>query len=221
MSFAFGDSSKSFTISTTNDSDRDDESVSLSFGTINEAAVGTGSPATATLTIDDTPPVPRNDNGGGNDDGNNNDGGTTTKTPGGSGGGGSSTPSFTPPPANQAPAFSEGARTTREIPEKTPEGTNIGDPIAATDADKDNLTYSLGGMDAASFTLDTGTGQLKTKAELDFELKYTYSLAVSVSDGRGGKRLHRGDDQRNGCGGCSRHQPRHRGRGTGRPQRRD
>ena len=41
-------------------------------------------------------------------------------------------------------------------------------------------------MDAASFTLDTGTGQLKTKAELDFELKYTYSLAVSVSDGRGG-----------------------------------
>ncbi len=177
VTFADTETSKTFSITTTNDSDRDDETVNIRFGTL-PPAVGTGSQSTATLNINDTTTVPRsittNNGGGGN-------GGTSTKTPGGSGVG-----SINTPKANQAPEFTEGARTTREIAEKTPAGTSIGAPISATDADKDVLTYSLGGMDASSFALDTGTGQLRTRAELDFELKPSYSLAVSVSDGRGG-----------------------------------
>ena len=70
--------------------------------------------------------------------------------------------------------------------EKSPEGTDIGHPVRATDADKDSLTFSLGGTDASSFSIVTGTGQLKTKAELDFEIRDTYSVTVSVTDGQGG-----------------------------------
>ena len=125
---------------------------------------------------------PGNNNPGNNNPGNN--GGPTTKTP--NSGGGNNFFNPITPPVNRAPEFTEGARTTREVAEKTPEGTNIGNPVSATDADKDNLIYSLSGMDAASFTLDTGNGQLKTKAELDFEVKSSYSLAVRVSDGKGG-----------------------------------
>ena len=176
VSIASGGSSGTFSISTTNDSDRDNETVSIRFGTL-PPAVGTGSQSTATLTINDTTPEPRNNNPGNNGG---NTGGTTTKRP---------SSNFIPsntPPANKVPEFSAGARTSREIPEKTPEGTNIGDPIAATDADQDNLTYSLGGTDASSFSIDTSDGQLKTKAELDFEIRDTYSVTVSVSDGKGG-----------------------------------
>ena len=49
---------------------------------------------------------------------------------------------------------------TRNVPENTPPGVNIGDPISATDDDEgteefgQTLTYSLGGADAASFDID-------------------------------------------------------------------
>ena len=65
------------------------------------------------------------------------------------------------------------------VPENTPPGVNIGDPISATDADEDGedalefgntLTYSLKrDTDAASFDIDPSTGQLITKAALDDE----------------------------------------------------
>ena len=179
VNFASGDSSKTFTITTTNDSDRSDETVNLAFGTLPDA-VGTGSQATATLTIDDTTPAPRNNNGGSN-------GGTTPKTPGSTGGGGGGN-FFSPnvPPANQAPTFNDGSSTERWVPEKSDEGTDIGHPVRATDDDNNKLTFSLGGTDAASFSIDTSNGQLKTKAELDFEIRDTYSVTVSVSDGQGG-----------------------------------
>ena len=64
LTFASGDTSKTFTVSTTNDSDRDDETVSLRFGQL-PAAVGVGSQATASLTINDTTPAPRGGGGGG------------------------------------------------------------------------------------------------------------------------------------------------------------
>ena len=59
---------------------------------------------------------------------------------------------------------------------------------AATDADGDTLTYSLGGTNAASFTLDVGSRQLKTKAGVsyDLETKSSYSVTLEVSDGNGG-----------------------------------
>ena len=63
-------------------------------------------------------------------------------------------------------------------------GTNIGDPVTATDQDvNDTLTYTLGGTDAASFDVDSATGQIKTKAALDFETKETYTVTLTVSDG--------------------------------------
>ena len=86
-------------------------------------------------------------------------------------------------PANTAPVFAEGRNTTRTIAENTPTGIHIGPPVTATDADNDTLTYSLGGTDAATFGIDATTGQLKTKAPLDYETKTTYTVTVTVSDG--------------------------------------
>ena len=58
--------------------------------------------------------------------------------------------------------------------------------MAATDTDNDTLTYTLSGTDAAAFSLVSSTGQLQTKAALDYETKPSYSVTVSVSDGNGG-----------------------------------
>ena len=174
LAFADTENSKTFTISTTNDSDRDNETVSLRFGTL-PAAVGTGSQATATLTIDDTTPAPNN-NGGGNKGGGGNNGG------GNNGGGGVP---YTPP-ANSAPSFTDGITTSRSVVEKTEAGVNIGTPVSATDADRNTLTYSLRGTNASDFDIDSSNGQLETKAALDFEIKPSYAVIVSVSDGRGG-----------------------------------
>jgi len=90
------------------------------------------------------------------------------------------------PPPNTAPAFTEGGSTTRSIAENTPPNRNIGIPVRATDADDDTLTYGLGGSGAASFDIDSSTGQLITKASLDYETKTSYIVVVIVSDGNGG-----------------------------------
>ena len=80
----------------------------------------------------------------------------------------------------------------RDVPENTPPGVNIGDPISATDPDEtgdsaiefgNTLTYKLGGTDAASFDIDASTGQLITKAPLDAEADPSYSVMVTVDDG--------------------------------------
>ena len=69
-------------------------------------------------------------------------------------------------------AFDASNTATREIAENTATGTPFGGAFPATDPENDTpLTYSLGGNDVASFNIDTGTGQLKTKADLDFETK--------------------------------------------------
>ena len=87
---------------------------------------------------------------------------------------------------NNAPVFVEGSATERSIPENTPAGRNIGAPVSATDLDEDVLTYSLSGVDAGSFGIVSTTGQLRTRAPLDYEQKNVYSVAVLVSDGKGG-----------------------------------
>ena len=86
-------------------------------------------------------------------------------------------------PTAHAPVFIEGSSTERSIPENTSAGSNIGSPVSATDEDEDVLTYSLSGVDAASFGIVSTTGQLRTRAPLDYEKKNTYSVAVIVSDG--------------------------------------
>ena len=85
---------------------------------------------------------------------------------------------------NRAPVFTEGESATRSIAENTTAGMNIGEPISATDADNDTLTYSLGGTDASVFAIDTKSGQLKTSTALDFETQTSYSLTITVSDGK-------------------------------------
>lgn len=86
------------------------------------------------------------------------------------------------PPSNNAPAFSA-PTATRSVPENTPPGRNVGAPVAAMDQDNDPLTYSLGGTDAASFTLaDPTSGQIQTKAPLDYETKRSYSVEITVKD---------------------------------------
>ena len=89
-------------------------------------------------------------------------------------------------PTNNAPVFTNGTSTTRAVAENTASGQNIGAPVSATDADNDTLTYTLGGTDAASFSIVDTSGQLRTSAALDYETKKTYTVTVSVSDGNGG-----------------------------------
>ena len=87
---------------------------------------------------------------------------------------------------NEAPVFSDGSSTTRAVAENTASGQNIGTAIAATDADNDTLTYTLGGTDASSFSIVSTSGQLQTKAALDYETKASYTVTLFVTDGNGG-----------------------------------
>ena len=86
-------------------------------------------------------------------------------------------------PTNSAPEFAA-ATDTREVAENTAAGENIGAPVMATDTDaSDTLAYTLGGTDMASFDIGATTGQLMTKAALDFETKASYTVTVTASDG--------------------------------------
>ena len=89
------------------------------------------------------------------------------------------------PNANHAPVFSEGISTMRSVAENTSAGVNIGSPVVATDEDDDLLTYGLEGPDAAAFGIVGTTGQLQTRAPLDYETRDAYAVTVIVSDGRG------------------------------------
>ena len=90
-------------------------------------------------------------------------------------------------PTNNAPEFAAGEDGARSVAENTAAGENIGAPVMATDTDAgDTLTYTLGGADMASFDIDGATGQLMTKAALDFETKDSYTVEVMADDGNGG-----------------------------------
>ena len=87
---------------------------------------------------------------------------------------------------NNAPTFDDGESTTRTVAENTASGVDIGSAVSATDADDDTLSYSLGGTDESSFSIDSSSGQLRTSATLDYEAKDSYSVTITVSDGKGG-----------------------------------
>ena len=59
---------------------------------------------------------------------------------------------------------------------------NIGARVSATDGDRDTLTYTLEGTDAASFAIVASTGQLQTKAALDYENKSSYIVTVRATE---------------------------------------
>ena len=85
------------------------------------------------------------------------------------------------PEANVAPEFAS-ATTSRTVAENTAAGEDIGNPVAANDANGDALTYALGGTDAASFDIELGHRPV---------------------DDQGGPGL-RGEGQLRGHGGCQR-----------------
>ena len=89
--------------------------------------------------------------------------------------------------ANQAPVFDGGPQTTRELEENTAAGETVGAPIAATDPEGDPLIYSLEGTDEIAFIIDSGTGQLRTRAGVayDYETKTAYSVTVRTEDDYG------------------------------------
>ena len=88
---------------------------------------------------------------------------------------------------NNPPVFTDGDSTTRSVAENTAAGQNIGTAVGATDTDgSDTLTYTLGGTDEASFSIVRRSGQLRTKASLDYETKTSYTVTITVSDGNDG-----------------------------------
>ena len=89
---------------------------------------------------------------------------------------------------NTAPVFAD-ASATREVEENSAVDTNVGAVVTATDADNDTLTYSLEGTDAASFAIDSGTGQIKTVTGVTYDHEApqnTYAVTVKADDDNGG-----------------------------------
>ena len=89
-----------------------------------------------------------------------------------------------------APVFSDSDDSvTLEVPENSAAGADVGTPVTATDADSgDTLTYSLEGPDAASFTIDETSGQIRTGSGVTYNYeapKNSYSVTVTADDGNG------------------------------------
>ena len=88
------------------------------------------------------------------------------------------------PAANvELPEFSS-ATTTRSVAENTAAVMDIGAPVTATIVGA-AVTYTLGGTDAASFDIVEATGQLQTKAALDYETRSSYEVTVTATNSEG------------------------------------
>ena len=75
--------------------------------------------------------------------------------------------------------------TSRKVAENTKAGRNIGSPVSARDDDGDLLIYTLTGADAASFGISRNSGQLKTRAALNYEARDSYTVVVTATDPSG------------------------------------
>ena len=84
---------------------------------------------------------------------------------------------------NEVPEFPSTEDGMRSVPENTPAGRTFGDPVAAVAGDNDTLTYSIT-SGANLFGINTGTGQLLTKAALNRETAPSHTIRVGVSDGK-------------------------------------
>ena len=90
---------------------------------------------------------------------------------------------------NEPPEF-DTASVSLAVAENTVADTNIGDPVKASDPESAALTYSLVGVDAGSFDIDSSSGQIKTKGPLDHESpadsgsNNVYDVTVQVTDGK-------------------------------------
>lgn len=81
---------------------------------------------------------------------------------------------------NETPTFTS-ATATATVVENAPAGVVF--TAAATDPDANTtLVYSLGGTDAALFTINSGTGAVSLRNPADFETKPSYTFTVTASD---------------------------------------
>ncbi|MBC6426863.1 MAG: cadherin repeat domain-containing protein [Ekhidna sp.] len=88
---------------------------------------------------------------------------------------------------NQAPTFNEGPSAMRAVAENTTSG-NVGTPVAATDNEEDDITYSIkSGNEEDNFDINSRTGQITVKntASLDYEETEMYMLVLTAADASG------------------------------------
>ena len=87
---------------------------------------------------------------------------------------------------NAEPSFPSSAPAALSVAENSPAGTEVG-TVAAVDEDGDTLTYALGsnGSDHEPFAVDAaGLITVASGATLDHEAEASYSVTVSVHDGK-------------------------------------
>ena len=87
-------------------------------------------------------------------------------------------------PANRAPSF-DAETYEREVPENSPAGTAVGEPVTATD-DGDELSYRFMTGGEAPFEIDAATGRITVAegAALNYESGETqFTVRVEASDG--------------------------------------
>ncbi|MDE2691322.1 MAG: cadherin domain-containing protein [Acidobacteriota bacterium] len=85
---------------------------------------------------------------------------------------------------NTSPSFDDGATAAFSIAENNADQAVVG-TVSATDNDGDTPTYSLAsGGDNDSFTIDSGTGQIKVASgtTLDFETQDEFTITARVTD---------------------------------------
>ena len=89
-------------------------------------------------------------------------------------------------PVNDPPAFPD-AVADRGVPAGAAPGADVGQPVAARDADGDIPEYRLSGTDAASFDIDDNSGQV-TVADatvIDPAVQTIYNVVVTATDSSG------------------------------------
>ena len=92
-------------------------------------------------------------------------------------------------PANDHPPMFSSETVEILVTEDLPSGSQVGDPVQATDADlppHGDIRYSLvSGNDPRIFALSSETGQLSLVQSLDYETTVSYSLVVLAEDSGG------------------------------------
>ena len=88
-------------------------------------------------------------------------------------------------PAPTAPSFVDGFRVSRPLAVNARPGDAVGNPVAATHPNDDAVTYSLSGADAALFTVDEETGQVRLAQGATLEVGQTYTVNLTATDSAG------------------------------------
>ena len=87
---------------------------------------------------------------------------------------------------NEAPTFSRETVVVLALPENSPAGAVVGEPLLANDPEGDTLAYSLSGDGSGAFAMEAKTGLMVAKRPFDFESRSSYLVRVTAGDGMGG-----------------------------------